>query len=126
MEDHGKELKRLDERVSVVEKKEGGSDGSSAIKVDIDWLKKEVTSLKSMDISSLWDMLDVPPRVEINLVPKGVPGVNVSSEGNEEVNVPYSLETDEEALGVESCLLELEELRMIQEDIIATVTKDSL
>lgn len=84
-DDHGKELKAFSERVSAVEKKDGGSDGSSNIKASIKALKKEVVSLKSTNVSSLWESLDVSSWVVINQALKGVTGVNVLGEGNENV-----------------------------------------
>lgn len=64
----GRKLASLDERVSTVEKKEDSSDGSSIVKIDIDLLEMEVASLKSTDINAFWDALDVPPKVDINMV----------------------------------------------------------
>lgn len=60
-----------------MEKKDGGSDGSLTLKADINWLKKEVASLKSMNIIYLWDSLDMPPRVDINVVPEGTIRVDI-------------------------------------------------
>lgn len=45
IDDHGKELASLKDRVVKVEKAGGGSIGTSALKADLDELKKEVTSL---------------------------------------------------------------------------------
>lgn len=100
MDDHGAQLKKLSKIVTTVETKGGGSDDLFAIKVEINLLKMEVASLKSTDISSLWDSLDMPSRVDINVAPKGIIGVDVPGEGIEGVNVSDSLETNKEALGV--------------------------
>lgn len=113
-EDHGKELKELSKISSALEKKDGGADGSSAIKAYINYLKMEVASLKSTDISSLRDSLDLPSGIDINVAPKGITGVDVPSEGNEEVNVPDSPETNKDALEVESHSSELDELRWLR------------
>lgn len=56
---------------------------------------------------------------------KATTGV-VSSEGTKENYVPDSLETNEEALGVETILSEHRELMAIEEVIIASITRESL
>lgn len=91
LENHGKELVNLPERVTVVEKKNANSDGWSTIKVDIDWLKSEVSLLKSTDINSFWDVLELPPRVDTSIVPKGSIGVDVSGGGDDKKMIyhPY-------------------------------------
>lgn len=61
IEDQGKELASLKERVTVIEKTNGSSEGSSIIIADMEYLKKKVASLKSMELSSFWDGLEVPP-----------------------------------------------------------------
>lgn len=50
----------------------------------------------------------------------------VLGEGNKEDDIPGSFEMDEEALGLEPCLSELDELMMTEEYIVAIVTRESL
>lgn len=107
-----------------MEKKGGTSIETTTSKANIDILKKEVITLKSLDINILWDSLDMPSGVDKDMAPKGTTSV-VPYEETEGVDVLDTLETDEDALGVELCLLDLDKLRMIEEDIIATVNNMS-
>lgn len=101
-------LKELAERVSAMENKDGSTNGSMDIKANIDWLKKEVASLMSMDISSLWDLLDMPLRVDINVVPEGITVVDVPRrEDNERDDTLPTPNTNEETLGNEPHMLDL-------------------
>lgn len=70
IDDHSKELASLRERVVAAKKESGGSTNISAWKADIDELKKEVTSLWSIDFSTFFDGLEDPQlRIDVTIVP---------------------------------------------------------
>lgn len=60
IDDHGKELANLKDRVREVKKKGCGISKTSATKTDLDILKKEVASLWSTDLSAFIDALKDP------------------------------------------------------------------
>lgn len=58
--EHGVQIKVHTNRVAIMESKGSSSANISVIKVGINSVKKKVTALNSMDISSLWGVLDLP------------------------------------------------------------------
>lgn len=57
--DHGKELASLKDKVVDVEKTSDGSIDIWALKADIDELKKEVISLRSTNLITLFEGLEI-------------------------------------------------------------------
>lgn len=97
IDDHGKELASLKSRMMVVEKK-GRDVDTSALEVNIDKLKKEVTSLWSINLCTIFDKIKDPPlKVDVAANPDkklDVRTLGDSSKENQEVSTP---ETDEES-----------------------------
>lgn len=82
------------DRVVAIEKADGGSESSSARKVDIAYLKKEVASLWSTNLSTFWDRLEDPPKVYMTTVLNNMINVDALGEGSEETKVANTLEID--------------------------------
>lgn len=84
VDDYGKELINLKNRIMVVEKKDGGED-IVALKADIDKLKKEVLSLQSTNLSTfLYELEDLPLKEDVALILDEGLNVESRSDSNKE------------------------------------------
>lgn len=95
-------------------------------KIDIDYLKKEVTSLQSIDLSTFWDGLEDPSKVYINIAPDDIVDVDVPSVGNEETKAVSTLKTNKEESRVEGNQEKHEKLAWVEDQIIDRVKIVSL
>lgn len=68
----------------------------------------------------------MPPKVDINVVLEGAIGVDMLGEGNEEVNVQDIPKTDEDAPVDDLRREEIDELKRLEDEIVATITKKSI
>lgn len=84
IDDHGKELANLKDRVITVEKASGGNANTTSLKVNFDLLKKEVVALRSTDSSIYFDGLEDPLKADMAMVPDNELNMNVLGEGGEE------------------------------------------
>lgn len=83
IDDHSKELAHLRDKVVVVEKSSGCTMEKTTLETDIDELKKELTSLLSIDLRTFFYGLEGPPlRVDMVLVPDKQSNVEVMGVGD--------------------------------------------
>lgn len=84
IDDHGKELANLKDIVAKVKKVGGGSANISALKANLDLLKKEVTALRSTDLHTFFDGLKYPPlNVDMAVITNEELTVNILGNGGE-------------------------------------------
>lgn len=96
----GKEVTGLKKRVTVEDKRYGGSEGTSIMKSDIDTFNKEMASLMSTNLSSFLDGLEEPSKVDINATLNDVMDFDASGKRQYGSNVEGTPETNYGELGV--------------------------
>lgn len=93
-------LDSLKKRMTAVKKTSSGNEGLLSIKANIDYLKKEVASLRYIDLSNFWDGLEDSIQVDINIALNDGIDVDVAGVGSEETKATSTLKINEYALGV--------------------------
>lgn len=86
IDDHGKELANLKDTAAILKKVGGGSGDTLALKAYFDLLEKEVAALLSMNLSTLFDGLDDPLKVDIVMVLDDKLKMNVLGDGSKETH----------------------------------------
>lgn len=126
-DDHRKELAILRDRVMAIEKIISGSVDILSLKSDLDMLKKELASLRSIDLSTYFDGLeDLPFKVDVAAILDERLSIDVLGDGSEENQVVGTPKIDEKTFGAEQSQEEQEEFDGVENKIVEVMKAPSI